>query len=148
MTMKTIDKSVNKVEGFEKADGIECARISRQHSGMRTMAVQSQGMDIFIKGPYTGTSECLFAVKEGYLVKLTSSTKMNGNLEITSKGMSMPIGIEMKSVSEVKSRRSQKLRKGVTEPTRGGWRPNPARGTEKVRVSGSMNILYKALFST
>jgi hypothetical protein len=102
MTMKVIDNSINKLEGFEKVDGIECARISSQHSGMWTMALQSQGMDIFIKGPYTGTSECLFAVKEGYFIKNTASTKMTGELEITSQGMSMPIVIEMKSVSEVK----------------------------------------------
>ena len=102
MTMKVIDNTINKLEGFEKADGIECARISSQHSGMWTMAIQSQGMDIFIKGPYTGTSECLFALKEGYFIRNTGSTKMTGELEITSQGMSMPIVIEMNSVSEVK----------------------------------------------
>jgi hypothetical protein len=102
MKMKVIDSTINKLEGFEKADGIECARISSQHSGMWTMAIQSQGMDIFIKGPFNGTSECLFAVKEGYFIKNTGSTKMTGELEISSQGMSMPIVIEMKSVSEVK----------------------------------------------
>jgi len=70
---------------------------------MWTMALQSQGMDIFIKGPFTGTSECLFAVKEGYFIRNTGSTKMTGELEITSQGMSMPIVIEMKSVNEVKN---------------------------------------------
>jgi hypothetical protein len=102
MTMKTVDMSVNKVEGFETVNGIECAKISRQHTGTMTMTVQSQGMDIFIKGPYTGTSEYLFAVKEGYLVKLTYATKLKGNLEISSMGMEMPIGMEMKAVTEMK----------------------------------------------
>ena len=102
MSMKVVDSTLNKLEGFEKADGIECARISTQHSGMWTMAVQSQGMEIFIKGPFTGTSECLFAVKEGYFIRNTSSSKMTGELEITSQGMSLPIVIEMKSVNEVK----------------------------------------------
>lgn len=102
MRMKVTDNTINKLEGIEKADGIECARISSQHSGMWTMAIQSQGMDIFIKGPFTGTSECLFAVKEGYFIKNTASTKMTGELEISSQGMSMPIVIEMKSVSELK----------------------------------------------
>ena len=102
MTMKTVDQSVNKVEGFETVNGIECAKISGQHTGTMTMTVQNQGMDIFIKGPYTGTSEYLFAVKEGYFVKLTSSTKVKGNLEISSMGMEMPIGIEMKAVTEMK----------------------------------------------
>jgi len=102
MTMKTIDMSINKVEGSETVNGIECAKISSQHTGTMTMTVQNQGMDIFIKGPYTGTSEYLFAVKEGYLVKLTSSTKLKGNLEISSMGMEMPIGIEMNAVTEMK----------------------------------------------
>jgi hypothetical protein len=102
MTMKTIDTSVNKMEGSETVNGIECAKVSSQHNGTMTMTVQNQGMDIFIRGPYTGTSEYLFAVNEGYLVKLTSSTKLKGNLEISSMGMEMPIGIEMNAVTEMK----------------------------------------------
>jgi len=103
ITMKVIDNTINKLEGFENSGGIDCAKISSQHSGMWTMALQSQGMDILIKGPFTGTSECLFAVKEGYFIRNTGSTKMTGELEITSQGMSMPIVIEMKSVNEVKN---------------------------------------------
>lgn len=101
MTMKSIDASVNKLEGFENIDGMECAKITSTHSGNWSMNVQSQGYDIIIKGPYTGTSECLFAVKEGYFVKNTSSTKMNGELDIASMGMVMPITIEMSSVNEM-----------------------------------------------
>lgn len=103
MSMKTIDNSVNKLEGFETVNGIECAKISSQHSGTMSMNVQNQGMDIFIKGPYTGTSECLFAVKEGYFIKLTSATKVNGNMEITSpQSMTFPVVIDMKGVNETK----------------------------------------------
>jgi hypothetical protein len=103
MTMKTIDNTINKVEGFETVDGIECAKISTQHSGTITMNVQSQGNDIFIKGPFTGTSGFLFAIKEGYFIKMTSATKVNGNLDMTSpQQMSFPIVLDMKSVNEVK----------------------------------------------
>jgi hypothetical protein len=103
MSMKTIDNSVNKLEGFETVNGIECAKISSQHSGTMSMNVQNQGMDIFIKGPYTGTSECLFAVKEGYFIKLTSATKVNGNMEITSpQSMTFTVVIDMKGVNETK----------------------------------------------
>jgi hypothetical protein len=103
MTMKTIDSTANKMEGLETVNGIECAKISSQHSGTMTMNVQNQGMDIFIKGPFTGTSECLFAVKEGYFIKLTSFIKMTGNLEISSpQAMTMPITIDIKSVNQVK----------------------------------------------
>lgn len=102
MTMKVTDNTVNKLEGFETVDGKECAKISTQHSGMWNMSIQSQGMDIEIKGPYTGTSECLFAVKEGYFIKNTGSSKMTGKLDIISMGMSMPIVIDSKSVNEMR----------------------------------------------
>lgn len=103
MTMKTIDNTVNKFEGFETLDGIECARISTQHSGTMSMNVQNQGSDIFIKGPFTGTSEFLFAIKEGYFIKMTSATKLNGNLNMTSpQEMSFPIVLDIKSVNEVR----------------------------------------------
>lgn len=103
MTMKTIDNSVNKLEGFEAVNGIECAKIASQHSGTLTISIQNQGMDMHIKGPYTGTSECLFAVKEGYFIKFTSATKANGNLEMTSpQAMTFPIVIDVKSVNEMK----------------------------------------------
>jgi len=103
MIMKTIDNAESKLEGYETVNGIECAKITNQHSGTISMTVQNQGMDIFIKGPYTGTSECLFAVKEGYFIKLSSATKVNGNLEITSpEAMTFPIVIEMKAVNEMR----------------------------------------------
>jgi hypothetical protein len=100
-TMKIIDNSENKLEGFETIDGIECAKITSTHSGNWSLNVQSQGMDIHIRGPFTGTSECMFAVKEGYFIKNTNVTQMNGNLDIVSMGMSMPIAIKMESVNEV-----------------------------------------------
>lgn len=103
MTMKTIDSTVNKFEGIETVDGIECAKISTQHSGIMSMNVQSQGNDIFIKGPFTGTSEFMFAIREGYFIKLTSATKVNGNLEMTSpQEMSFPIVLDMKAVNEIR----------------------------------------------
>ncbi len=102
MTMKTIDNIVSKLEGFETVNGMKCARISGIHSGTMTMNVQNQGMDIFIKGPFKGTSEYLFAINEGYFIKLSSATKVTGNLEITSpESMSMPIVLDMKSVNEI-----------------------------------------------
>ena len=103
MTMTTIDNTINKLEGFETVNGIECAKISSQHSGKISMKIQSQGNDLSIKGPYTGTSEFLFAVKEGYFIKMTSATKVNGNLEMTSpQAMTFPIVLDMKSVNEMK----------------------------------------------
>jgi len=97
MTMTTIDNAENKVEGFEKVGDIDCAKIVSTHSGTISMAVQAQGMDIYIKGPFTGTTECFFAVKEGYFIKMTSATLLKGNLDLPSMGMNMPVTIDMKS---------------------------------------------------
>jgi hypothetical protein len=103
MIMTTIDNTINKLEGFETVNGIECAKISSQHSGSISMKIQNQGNDLSIKGPFTGTSEFLFAVKEGYFIKMTSATKVNGNLEMTSpQAMTFPIVLDMKSVNEMK----------------------------------------------
>jgi len=95
--MKVTDVAENKIEGVELIDGIECARIKSTHTGVMTMSLQAQGMDIFIKGPYTGTSECIFAVKEGYFLNLKSATSVKGTLDLPSMGMNMPITMDMKS---------------------------------------------------
>ena len=102
ITAKTVDNTVNKLEGIETVNGMECAKISTTHTGTITMSIQTQGMDISLAGPFTGTSECLFAIKEGYFIKLTSSTKMTGNLEIPSQGMTLPIVIDSKAVNEMR----------------------------------------------
>ncbi|NSW95455.1 MAG: hypothetical protein HPY62_12175, partial [Bacteroidales bacterium] len=102
-TMKITDNSENKFEGLETVNGIECAKITSTHSGIWTMSIKSPEADLMIKGPYTSTSECLFAIKEGYFLKNTSSTRLTGQLELTSPMvMTMPITIDMKSVTEAK----------------------------------------------
>jgi hypothetical protein len=80
-----------KFDGFENVEGIECAKVSAEISGDRKMSTQSGGMTINIKGPFTGTLEMLIAVKDGYLVKETITTKMTGTLEMPDQGgMSFP----------------------------------------------------------
>jgi hypothetical protein len=97
MTMTTVDNAENKVEGFEKVDDVECAKIVSTHTGTVYMALQAQGMDIYIKGPYTGTSVSFFALKEGYFVKSTAATLVKGNLDLPSMGMNMPVTIDTKA---------------------------------------------------
>lgn len=102
-TMKITDNSDNKLEEIVTVNGIECAKISSTHSGVWTMSIKSPEADLIISGPYTSTSECLFAIKEGYFLKNTASTKLRGQMELTSPMvMTMPITIDMKSVTEVK----------------------------------------------
>lgn len=97
MTMTTVDNAENKVEGLQTIDGVECAKIVSTHAGTIYMTVQAQGMEIYIKGPFTGTTETLFAVKEGYFVKVNTATLAKGILDLPSMGMSMPVTIDMKS---------------------------------------------------
>ena len=90
-----------KFDGIETINGIDCAKISAELSGSRKMTTQSQGMDIHVAGPYTGTQELIFASKEGYLIKETVKTKMTGNIEIPDQGMSFPVVMDITSNNEL-----------------------------------------------
>jgi len=93
--------SVDKLEGIETIDGIECARISSTHTGTMEMDVNNQGMEIKMKGAVTGTGVLLFAIKEGYFIKQTVNSKVTGTLEITSpENMNFPMVMEINSVNE------------------------------------------------
>ena len=103
MSVKMVVNSNNKLEGIEKIDGIECARISSVLNGTRTVSTQTQGMDIYTTGSFTGTGTLFFAVKEGYFIRQIIITKMTGKMEITGpQNMSFPLVMDMTSVNEVK----------------------------------------------
>lgn len=98
----TAIKSDSKFEGFEDINGVKCAKITSSHSGDRVMVTQSQGMDITVKGPFTGTSTLLFSPEKGYFLKQTVTTKQTGTIDITSpEVMSFPVVMDMTSVNEV-----------------------------------------------
>lgn len=80
-----------KFEGIENIDGVDCAKITATLSGTRKMTTQSQGMEINTSGPYTGTEVLFIALKEGYLMKETVTTKMTGTIEIPDQNMSFPV---------------------------------------------------------
>lgn len=102
MTQTTVSNTINKLEGIEIIDGVECAKILKEATGTFIMSIQAQGMDINIRGPFTRTSECMVAVKEGHLVSQTSSMKVTGDLDIASMGMTMPITIQIKDATKIK----------------------------------------------
>jgi len=94
--------SVDKLEGIETIDGIECAKISSDLTGTMELKTSNQGMEIFMKGTVTGTGTLFFAIKEGYFLKQTVNSKVTGNLEISSpESMSFPMVMDVNSVSEV-----------------------------------------------
>jgi hypothetical protein len=91
-----------KFEGIENIDGIDCAKITATLSGTRKMSTQSQGMgDIKTSGPFTGTQTLLFAVKEGYLVKETVTSKLTGTIEIPDQNMNFPVVMTITSTHEI-----------------------------------------------
>ena len=95
--------SENKFEGYEKLNGINCARISYTLSGSRDVKTQNQGMDIKMKGPMTGTGELFFAPDKGYFLKQVIKIRMTGQVEITSpEVMSFPVTLDQSSVTETK----------------------------------------------
>jgi hypothetical protein len=94
-------KSSFKYEGAENVDGVDCAKITAEVSGTRKMSTQSQGMEIHTSGPYTGTQVLYFALKEGYLLKETLTTRMTGTIEIPDQNMSFPVVMTLTSANGV-----------------------------------------------
>lgn len=91
-----IENAESKLVGFETVNGIECAKISTTHSGSIRMDMEAQGMEISMQGPYTGTSECLFAIREGYFLKLATHSVVEGNFELPAMGMAFPMTMDTK----------------------------------------------------
>jgi hypothetical protein len=102
ITTKSFTISENKFEGIENVDGIECAKITSTLSGTYSMKTVSQGMDVKTNGNITGTRIVFFTIGEGYFVKQTTESKLDGTLELTSpQEMTMPLTVEFSSVNEV-----------------------------------------------
>ncbi|MFO7621773.1 MAG: hypothetical protein R6W81_11000 [Bacteroidales bacterium] len=93
MSMKTITNSVNKFEGIEKVNGIECAKITSELSGTQTMRTETQGMQISTSGSFTGTSTLLFPLNEGYFIEQNVSARMKGIIDVSGQ-MTFPLTME------------------------------------------------------
>jgi hypothetical protein len=98
-----IIKADNKFEGYELINGTNCVKILFTLSGTRDMKTQSQGMDIKMSGPFSGTGELYFSPEKGYFLKESVKTRMSGTMEITSpESMSFPVVMDITSITEVK----------------------------------------------
>jgi hypothetical protein len=103
MSLVMVINSENKFEGLEQVNGISCAKISFTLSGTRDLKTQTQGMDIGMKGPFTGTGLLYFATDKGYFIRLDVKTRMTGSLEVSSPdAMTFPVVLDMNSVVEAK----------------------------------------------
>ena len=94
-------ESTFKFDGIENIDGVDCAKLTATLSGSRKMTTRSQGMEIHTSGSFTGTETLVFAIKEGYYVKESVTTKMTGNLEIPDQNMSFPVVMTVNSTNEI-----------------------------------------------
>ena len=101
VTLGTV-KSVSTFEGFELYSGVNCAKITTVLSGIRITKTQSQGMDIKVTGPYTGSMTVYFAPSTGYFLKQDVNTKLTGTIDITTPdAMSFPLVMETNQTKEV-----------------------------------------------
>jgi len=99
-TLGTV-KSENTFEGYELYNGINCAKITSVLSGTRLMKTQSQGMDIKVTGPYTGSMTVYFAPSTGYFLKQYVTTKLTGTIDITAPdAMSFPLVMDITLTKE------------------------------------------------
>jgi hypothetical protein len=95
-------KSSNTFDGYEEVNGIKCAKISSLVEGTRTTTSQTQGMDIFMTGPFTGTVTLFFSVEGGYFVKQLVKTRLVGKVDITGpQEMSFPMVMDTDSKNEL-----------------------------------------------
>ncbi len=102
--LSMIVKADNKFEGYEQVNGNRCAKITFTLSGTRDLKTQTQGMEVKMKGPFTGTGELYFAMEKGYFLKQTVKMVMTGQVEITTPDvMSFPVTMTQNSVTEVKN---------------------------------------------
>jgi hypothetical protein len=100
--LMVIVKADNKFEGFEQLNGTKCAKVTFTLSGTRDLITQTQGMEVKMKGPFTGTGELYFAIDKGYFLKQVIKTTMTGQVEITVPDvMSFPVTLTQNSVVEV-----------------------------------------------
>ncbi len=103
MSMKMVYSSVNKLEGIENLNGVECAKITSELTGTRSMSTMSQGMEIYTSGSFTGTGVMFFAINEGYFINQTQSAKMTGNIEVYApQAMTFPLVMDINSVIDVR----------------------------------------------
>ncbi len=97
MTIQIALQYVNTLEGFEKVDGMECARISSEFTGTVSGFGSQMGQDLTFAGSTKGKMGWYFAVKEGIYVKGASESTAEMSIDVTSAGMTIPLTTTSKS---------------------------------------------------
>jgi hypothetical protein len=97
----TISKGDHTFTEFVTINGRRCAQINSTISGTRSAKMNSQGMDLIMAFPFTGTESVWFDTTEGVVVKYESSVKGDGVVEIVGMGMTIPVSMTVKSLLEL-----------------------------------------------
>jgi len=98
----TITTGTSTFIGFVALNNRRCAQITNTIKGTRSMKMNSQGMDLVVNIPFTGTETIWFDSSEGVLVKYESNTKGDGQVEISSMGMTIPVSMIATSSLDLK----------------------------------------------
>jgi hypothetical protein len=97
MTIRIDLQNVNTLEGFEKIDGTECARISAQVTGTISGSGSQMGQDLTFSGSVKGKDTYYFAVKEGFYVKASSESTSEISIDVPAQSMTIPMTQTTKS---------------------------------------------------
>lgn len=84
------------LEGYETADGYECAKIRVEIQGTYNGTAQQQGIEMISEGTITGSGIFYFAYKEGLMVEMTSDGTMDAVVIIPSEGFELPMSRKFK----------------------------------------------------
>lgn len=87
--------------GFVTLNNRRCAQISNTIKGTRSGKMNSQGMDLLMTFPFTGTETIWFDSAYGVVVKYESSAKGDGEIEVAGMGMTIPVSMTTTSVLEL-----------------------------------------------
>jgi hypothetical protein len=97
----TISKGNHILTEFVTLNGRRCALINSTVGGNRNAKMNSQGMDLIMSFPFTGTETVWFDTNEGVVVKYESSVKGDGVVEIAGMGMTIPVSMATRTLLEI-----------------------------------------------
>ena len=101
MDINVNSENVYTLAGFEVVDGLDCAKITIETTGALDGAGEQMGMDLTFEGDIESTSTFYFAYKEGYFVKSSTETFMEGTIA-ASGAQNMTIPMTQESKTEVR----------------------------------------------
>lgn len=89
-------ENVNKLNGYETIDGMECARIVADVTGTITGNGNEGGMEMTFDGKMSGTATWYFAFQEGLFVKNTTEIHSDSTITISGpQNMTIPSSQEL-----------------------------------------------------